>query len=448
MQKNLALRAKALAAAMEFFNQEGFLHVETPMLVRATPEGARDYIVPSRVHPGKFYALPQSPQLYKQILMVAGVDRYYQVARCMRDEDLRADRQPEHTQLDLEMSFVTEKDIMAFVEALFKHLVKEVKGITLKEKFPVFSYTEAMEKYGCDKPDIRYGLELHNVTDIAKETEFSVFKQAINNGGMVKCINAPSISRKEIDSLIEFCQQQGAQGIAWMRVTENGLESNIAKYFNPDTQKQLVNKLKAEKDNVILFMADKESKVNEVLSLLRSELAKRLNLIKPDEFKFCWVVEFPLFTWNEEENKWEPCHHIFTMPKQEHLEYLESDPGKVMANLFDIVLNGTELGSGSIRINVPELQKRVMKVIGLSEEEAVQKFGFLINAYRYGGPPHGGMGLGFDRTVALLAGTNDIREVIAFPKNKAAQCPMDDSPNEVSIQQLREAHVKIDVVKK
>ena len=448
MQKNLKLRHNATIAAREFFNDNGFIEIETPLLVRATPEGARDYVVPSRVNPGKFYALPQSPQLYKQILMISGFERYYQIARCLRDEDLRADRQPEHTQMDLEMSFVDETDIMNFVEELYKHIFKKVLDVEL-DKFQVFSYKESMDKYGNDKPDIRFGLELTNVTDIVVKSDFGVFKDVASNGGIIKCINPDKdFARKEVDSLIAFTQENGAKGMAWMRVTKNGLESNIAKYFAEDVQKELIKATGAKPGSMLMFIADKENKANEVLARLRTEIAKRMDLIKNDEFKFCWVIDFPLFDFDEDSQTWTPAHHMFSMPKKECLQYLETDPGKVIANLFDVVLNGTELGSGSMRIHDPAIQERVMKVIGLSHEEAYKKFGFLLDAYKYGAPMHGGMGLGFDRMVALMIGTNDIREVIAFPKNKSAECPMDGSPGDLDKDQMKELHIKMDIVKK
>ncbi len=447
MQRKLRMRHDAASAARDFFNRNGFLEVETPMLVRATPEGARDYVVPSRVHPGKFYALPQSPQLYKQILMISGVDRYYQIARCLRDEDLRADRQPEHTQMDLEMSFCDEKDIMEFVEGLYKHIFKQVLAIDLDD-FPVLSYKEAMARYGTDKPDIRFGLELTEVTDIVVKSEFGVFKDVAKNKGIIKCINPEKdFPRKEIDSLITFAQDNGAKGMAWMRVTENGLESNIAKYFSEDVQKELITKTNAKPGSILMFIADKEERANEVLSRLRTEIARKMELIDDKVFKFCWVVDFPLFELDQDSQAWTPAHHMFSMPKKDCLSYLEKDPGKVIANLFDVVLNGVELGSGSMRIHDPAIQEQVMKVIGLSHDEAYKKFGFLLEAYKYGAPMHGGMGLGFDRMVALMAGTNDIREVIAFPKNKSAECPMDGSPSQIDKTQLKELHVKTDIVK-
>ena len=443
MQHHFKFRHEVNQATREFLNKNHFIEIETPLLVRATPEGARDYVVPSRVNPGKFYALPQSPQLYKQILMISGFDRYYQLARCLRDEDLRQDRQPEHTQIDLEMSCVTSEDIIDLVENLYKDIFQKILKINLK-KFPRLTYKEAMDKYGTDKPDLRFDLELINITDIVKKSEFQVFK----NAPLIKCINVEKckFSRNEIDSLIDFSIKQGAKGLAWMKYNGKSLESSIVKFFPEKIQKEIIKKTKAKKDSLLLFIADEEKIVNSILSKLRIEIAKKLNLITK-EFKFCWVTDFPLFSWNEEENKWDAEHHIFSMPTKETIKYLEKNPPKVIGDLFDIVLNGTEIGSGSIRINKPELQEKVMKVIGISKAEAEEKFGFLLNAYKYSSPQHGGMGLGFDRLVSLMLGFNDIREVIAFPKNKAAQCPMDSSPSEVDEKQLKELHIKKDIVK-
>ncbi len=441
MQRQLLLRHRAAKAAREYLDGQGFIEVETPVLVKSTPEGARDYLVPSRVSPGKFYALPQSPQLYKQILMVSGFDRYYQLARCLRDEDLRADRQPEHTQIDLEMSFVEQADIMKLVEGLYKHLWKAVLGKDIKTPFPVLSYKESMEKYGVDKPDLRFGMELTDVTAIVRKSDFAIFKEA----EQVICLNVEQdLSRKEIDSLIDWVKEQGSEGLAWMRVTDKGLESSIAKYFGAEIQKELVKKTRAKK-GILFFVADTPKKTAEVMSKLRNELAVRLKLTKPDEYRFCWVTDFPLFEWSDEEDRWQPQHHMFTSPKDEDVEFLEKDPSKVKGKLYDLVLNGVELGSGSIRINQPELQERVMKVIGMNHDEAKAKFGFLMDAFKFGAPPHGGVGLGFDRTVALMCGFNDIREVIAFPKNKKAECPMDGSPSSVDDKQLRELHIKKDL---
>ncbi|OIO62034.1 aspartate--tRNA ligase [Candidatus Woesearchaeota archaeon CG_4_10_14_0_2_um_filter_33_10] len=444
MQKRIALRHKIVTTARDYFNKHDFIEITTPMLVKSTPEGARDYVVPSRVNPGDFYALPQSPQLYKQLLMIAGFDRYYQTAICLRDEDLRADRQPEHMQFDFEMSFVTGDDIREFVEGLYKHLFKEVLNIKL-DKFPVLSYKESMERFGTDKPDIRFGLELTDITDIAKKSDFSVFKSAET----VKCINPEKdLSRKELDNYIDFCQKNGAKGMAWMRVSAKGLESSVVKYFSDNIQKELLKKTNAKPGSILMFIADKKKKAFEVLNLLRIKLKDDLNLVKENDFKFCWVNDFPLFAWSETGERWEPEHHMFTNPKKEFVKDFEKRPGEVIGDLWDLVLNGTEVGSGSIRISSPELQERIMRFIGMSKEEANKKFGFLLEAYKYGGPVHGGMGLGLDRTVALMAGLNDIREIIAFPKNKSAQCPMDGSPSDVDEIQLKELHIKSTFLKK
>ena len=444
MQKRIALRHKIVTTARDYFNKHDFIEITTPMLVKSTPEGARDYVVPSRVNPGDFYALPQSPQLYKQLLMIAGFDRYYQTAICLRDEDLRADRQPEHMQFDFEMSFVTGDDIREFVEGLYKHLFKEVLNIKL-DKFPVLSYKESMERFGTDKPDIRFGLELTDITDIAKKSDFSVFKSAET----VKCINPEKdLSRKELDNYIDFCQKNGAKGMAWMRVSAKGLESSVVKYFSDNIQKELLKKTNAKPGSILMFIADKKKKAFEVLNLLRIKLKDDLNLVKENDFKFCWVNDFPLFAWSETGERWEPEHHMFTNPKKEFVKDFEKRPGEVIGDLWDLVLNGTEVGSGSIRISSPELQERIMRFIGMSKEEANKKFGFLLEAYKYGGPVHGGMGLGLDRTVALMAGLTDIREIIAFPKNKSAQCPMDGSPSDVDEIQLKELHIKSTFLKK
>jgi len=444
MQKRIALRHRIVTSMRNYFNNNGFLEITTPILVKSTPEGARDYVVPSRVNPGSFYALPQSPQLYKQILMISGFDRYYQTAICLRDEDLRTDRQPEHMQFDFEMSFVTSDEIREFVEGLYKNLFKEILSIKL-DNFPVLSYKEAMERFGTDKPDIRFGLELIDVTDIAKKSDFSVFK----NTEIVKCINPEKdLSRKELDKCIEFCQKNGANGMAWMRVSTKGLESSIVKYFKPEIQKELLKRTKAKKESILMFVAGNHKTVNENLGKLRLKLRDDLNLVKKQDFKLCWVKDFPLFSWNEDKERWDPEHHMFTMPKQEFIKDLEKKPGEVIGDLWDLVLNGTELGSGSIRVTSPELQERIMRFIGMTKEEAKNKFGFLLEAYEYGGPVHGGMGLGLDRTVALMAGLTDIREIIAFPKNKAAQCPMDGSPSDVDEDQLKELHIKSTFIKK
>ncbi len=437
MQQRLMFRNKVADAAREYFSSINFIEIETPMLIRSTPEGARDYVVPSRIHPKKFYALPQSPQIYKQILMIAGFDRYFQIARCLRDEDLRADRQPEHTQIDLEMSFVTQEDVMETVEGMYKHIFKKALEISLP-KFPVMSYEEAVEKYGCDKPDLRFGLELIDVTDVAKKSDFNVFKEA----ECIKCIHVPhEFTRGEVDQLIEWSKEQGSKGLAWMKVTDKGLESSIVKFFSNNIQNELLKKA-AAKQGILFFIADNKKRTNDLLSKLRTKLGTDLGLIKPGEFKFCWVIDFPMFEWKEDENRWDFNHNPFCMPKKAHIDLLEKNPKEVYSDLYDIVLNGIELGSGAIRINRPDIQERVFKVVGITEEAAKRKFGFLMEAYRYGGPPHGGMGLGLDRLVALMQGFNDIREVIAFPKTKSAECPMDGSPSEIDEKQLKELRIK------
>ncbi len=446
MQKNLSLRHKAAQAAREFLSSKDFLEIETPLLVRQTPEGARDYLVPSRVNPGKFYALPQSPQLYKQILMVSGCDRYFQLAKCLRDEDLRQDRQPEHTQIDIEMSFITQEDIIEVVEGLIKHIFKKTIDVDINIPFPRISHEEALKNYGTDKPDLRFDLKLIDVTKTAKKSNFQVFK----NEASIKCINVQNskLSRNEIDSLIDFMQKEGSKGLAWMKFNGKTLESSIVKFFPEKLQEELIKETDAKKDSLLLFIADKETKTNELLSKLRLQIAEKLSLINKKEFKFVWVVDFPLFEWNEEEQRLEPAHHMFTMPKQSDIKLLKKDPGKVKAELYDLVLNGVELASGSIRNSKPDLQKEVMQIIGMTEKEAEHKFGFLLDSFKFAPPPHGGIGIGFDRVVALLCGFNDIREVIAFPKNKAAQCPMDESPSQINEKLLKDLHIKLDVVKK
>ncbi len=438
MRDNLVLRHRVISAAREYFNSKDFLEIETPLLVKSTPEGARDYVVPSRVNQGKFYALPQSPQLYKQILMIAGVDRYYQVPRCLRDEDLRADRQPEHTQIDFEMSFATSDEIRELVEGMCRHVLKKVKGIEIDE-FKTFSYKEAMEMYGTDKPDLRYGLELKDVTGIAKKTDFKIFKEAEK----VSCLTVEKdLSRREIDELTELAKKEGAKGLAYAKVTKEGIESGISKFIEGQS-KEIIKAADAKEGNTILFVADQWKTTLETLGSIRKKVASDMGLIGEGIFKFCWVKDFPLFAWNEDDKRWEPEHHMFSMPKPEYIDSFEKDPGSVEGDLWDLVLNGTELASGSIRVSNPDIQERIMKLIGHSKEDAQRKFGFLLEAYKYGGPVHGGMGIGADRLVALIAGTTDIREVIAFPKNKAAQCPMDGSPDEIEKHQLGELGIDI-----
>lgn len=447
MQSRLIVRHKAMQATREFLSQNGFLEIETPLLIRSTPEGARDYVVPSRVHPGKIYSLPQSPQLYKQILMVSGFDRYFQIARCLRDEDLRADRQPEFTQIDIEMSFVEEEDIYVLGERLVQHVVKKAIDKDIPFPFPRITYKESMEKYGCDKPDLRFGLELTNVTESMKKSDFQVFKNAL----LVKCLNAKkcaSFSRKDIDELTALATSNKAKGLVWAKIEKETMNSSITKYLSQDVQKEIRQKTKAEDGDLLLFIADTPINVNTALAALRNELGKRLQLYDPSELRFCWVTDFPAFEWNEEEARWDAAHHIFTAPKEEHLQYVEKNPEKVFSQCYDLVLNGVELASGSVRIHREDVQEKMMKAIGLTKEDAQRKFGFLLEAFRYGAPPHGGFGIGLDRFVALIQGCTDIREVIAFPKTKMAECPMDSCPTAPEEKTLKELHMKFEVIKK
>jgi aspartyl-tRNA synthetase len=449
MQHALKVRHDAMLAARKCMNDMGFLEITTPMLVKSTPEGARDYIVPSRLHPGRFYALPQSPQLYKQLLMVAGCDKYFQFAVCCRDEDLRTDRQPEFMQIDAEMSFPELEDIYRVGENIMKACFKGGINYDVKTPFVRIPYKEAIEKYGHDSPEIRFDLFLSDITELVKESDFDVLKKIISSGGIVKCVNPEKdFSRKELDNYIEFCQQHGAKGMAWMKVTKDGLESNIAKYFNPELQKKIIKKVGAKPGSYLFIIADSYKMTHHVLWKLRLKLGDDLKLYNPKEFKFCWITDFPLFEWNEEEDKWDPAHHLFCMPMEDDLKYLETDPGKVFCTQYDLAMNGIELLSGSIRINRSDIQERVMKVIGLTQDDVKKKFGFLLDAFEYGAPPHGGFAFGFDRVIALMLGTNDIREVIAFPKNKNAESIMDGSPSDVSDRQLKELHIKKDFVKK
>ncbi|MFH0920933.1 MAG: aspartate--tRNA ligase [Fibrobacterota bacterium] len=443
MQRHLVVRHKACQAARNFLSSEGFLEIETPMLVRSTPEGARDYVVPSRVNPGCFYALPQSPQLYKQLLMVSGMDRYFQLARCLRDEDLRADRQPEFTQIDIEASFIREEFIYDLVERLMAVMFREALGTSLPVPFRRFTHAEAMARYGCDKPDLRFDLNLTDVTDIVKTSDFTVFKSVIEKGGIVKCI-APKadFSKGDLEGYIAFCQQHGAKGMAWMKVTENGLESNIVKYFSAEVQQQLLDAVKPEKGATLMFIADKPKAAHDVIARLRNELGKNLGLIAKDRFEFCWVTDFPMFEYDEKEKCVTAAHHIFTAPNAAQLDLLETEPLNVTARSYDLVLNGIEVASGSIRIHDSELQKRVLRVIGVTEESAQHKFGFLLEAFRYGAPPHGGIAPGLDRLVALMCGFNDIREVIAFPKTSSATSLLDGCPSPLDPKQLRELKLK------
>ena len=453
MQKRLILRHKLAQIVRNYLSHNNFIEVETPLLVRATPEGARDYLVPSRVHPGKFYALPQSPQLYKQLLMVAGMDRYFQLARCLRDEDLRADRQPEFTQIDLEMSFIDQEDIYLMMEGLIKDMFKEI-DVPVKPPFPRMTYTEAMDRYGSDKPDIRFGIELVNVADIAKDSDFEVFKAAISGGGTVKAINAKgcaAFSRKDIEELTAFVAIYKAKGLAWMKVNDQGkLESSVTKFFSDKVQQQLIKHLKTEKGDLLLFVADhKRNIVDTALGQLRLHLGDRLGLRNPDEYRFLWVYDFPLFEYDEDMQRHVAVHHPFTSPVDDDVKFLDTHPEKIRAKAYDLALNGTEIGGGSIRIHKREVQQKIFRILGIGAEEAERKFGFLLEAFKYGAPPHGGLAFGFDRLTAIMAkvpGT-DIMEVIAFPKNKAAESPMDGCPSETDPEQLKELNIKVDMPK-
>ncbi|MBS3107435.1 aspartate--tRNA ligase [Candidatus Woesearchaeota archaeon] len=451
MQRNLLVRHKVALAAREYLSSKGFLEIETPLLIRSTPEGARDFVVPSRVSPGKFYSLPQSPQLYKQILMVSGCDRYFQIARCLRDEDNRGDRQPEFTQIDIEMSFAEQEDIFQVVEGLMKECFKKGINAEIKTPFKRMTYDEAMNKYGVDKPDLRFGLELCDVSEIVKHSNFGVFKQALDNKGVVKCLNVKKcaeFSRKDIDELEEVAKVYRAKGLAWMKMANGKLESSVTKYFSEELLIKLIKHTNAKNGDLLLFVADEFRIACSALGQIRNHLGKKLNLINKDAFEICWVTDFPLFEWDNDTERWLAMHHIFTAPRDEDLELLETDPGKVKGKLYDMVINGYEICSGSIRINRRDVQQRVMDVIGLTMEDAEQQFGFLMEAFRYGAPPHGGIAPGFDRLLMVMLGYDDIREVYAFPKNKKMECPMDGCPSDPDKQMLKDLHIKLDIAKK
>ena len=443
----LHLRSKITKATRDYLDNNMFVDVETPILTKSTPEGARDYLVPSRVHPGEFYALPQSPQLFKQLLMVAGFDRYYQVARCFRDEDLRADRQPDFTQIDMEMSFMSQEEILTMIEGLIAHVMKEVKGIDVVTPFPRLDYEEAMERFGSDKPDTRFGMELKDVSDLVKNLDFKVFSNAIELGGAVKCIVAKGCaeqySRKDIDALGKYVANYGAKGLAWVKVTEEGLNGAIAKFFTDEVAQELVARVDAEVGDIILFAADSKKVCYASLGALRQKLAADLDLIDKGKYNYLWVVNWPLLEYDEERGKYSAAHHPFTMPKIEDVELLETAPEKAYAQAYDIVLNGYELGGGSIRIYDKDVQSSMFKALGFSEEEAKSQFGFLLDAFEYGVPPHGGCALGLDRFVMLLAGRDNLRDTIAFPKTAAATDPMTQAPSPVDLEQLLELNISL-----
>ena len=443
----LHLRSKITKATRDYLDNNMFVDVETPILTKSTPEGARDYLVPSRVHPGEFYALPQSPQLFKQLLMVAGFDRYYQVARCFRDEDLRADRQPDFTQIDMEMSFMSQEEILTMIEGLIAHVMKEVNGIDVVTPFPRLDYEEAMERFGSDKPDTRFGMELKDVSDLVKSLDFKVFSNAVEQGGAVKCIVAKGCaeqySRKDIDALGKYVANYGAKGLAWVKVTEEGLNGAVAKFFTDEVAQELVARVDAEVGDIILFAADSKKVCYASLGALRQKLAADLDLIDKDKYNYLWVVNWPLLEYDEERGKYSAAHHPFTMPKTEDVELLETAPEKAYAQAYDIVLNGYELGGGSIRIYDKDVQSSMFKALGFSEEEAKSQFGFLLDAFEYGVPPHGGCALGLDRFVMLLAGRDNLRDTIAFPKTAAAADPMTQAPSPVDLEQLLELNIAL-----
>lgn len=451
MQQNLIFRSKIANIVRNFLTEEGFIEIETPMLINTTPEGARDYLVPSRVNPGKFYALPQSPQLFKQLLMVAGMERYFQIVKCFRDEDLRADRQPEFTQIDCEMSFVDIEDVLAVNERLLKTIFKNALNIDIELPIQRISYQEAMDKYGSDKPDIRFGFELINVSDIVKNSSFKVFSSTVEGGGIVKAINingyGENFSRKDITGLEEVAKTYGAKGLAWMKINENEITSPIAKYFTEEELSVLLNKVNGKPGDLILFVADQIDIVNDSLGHIRVEVAKRLNLLDPNEYKLLWVTEFPLLEYDVEEKRYVAKHHPFTSPMDEDLDLLDTAPDKVRAKAYDIVLNGHEIGGGSIRIFSSELQQKMFKVLGFTQEQANEKFGYLLEAFKYGTPPHGGIAYGLDRLVMLLAKEANIRQVIAFPKTQNATCLLTNAPSFADEKQLKELNIQVQIQK-
>ena len=447
MQRNLLLRSKIAILTRQFLAEEGFLEIETPTLIKSTPEGARDYLVPSRVHPGSFYALPQSPQLFKQLLMCSGYDRYFQLARCYRDEDLRADRQPEFTQIDMELSFVDVDDVIDVNERLLHKLFKEILNVEIPQPIPRMTWQEAMDRFGSDKPDLRFGMELKNVSDVVKDCEFVVFKGALKNGGTVRGINAEGqghMPRKKIDALVEFAKGYGSKGLAYVAIQEDGsYKSSFAKFMTEEQMAALISAMDGKPGDLLLFAADKNKVVWDVLGNLRLEIARQLDLLKKDDYKFLWVTEFPLLEYSEEQGRFVAMHHPFTMPMDEDWHLIDSDPGAVRAKAYDIVLNGTEIGGGSVRIHQSDIQSKMFEVLGFTPEKAQEQFGFLLEAFKYGVPPHAGLAYGLDRVVMLMGGCDSIREVIAFPKVKDASCLMTEAPTPVDPKQLEELGIEV-----
>ena len=447
LQRNILVRSRVATMVRQFLADEGFLEIETPTLIKSTPEGARDYLVPSRVHPGNFYALPQSPQLLKQLLMCSGFDRYFQLARCYRDEDLRADRQPEFTQIDMELSFVDVEDVLDVNERLLKKIFKEICDFDVKLPIQRMTWREAMDRFGSDKPDLRFGMELKNVSDVVKDCEFVVFKSALENGGSVRGINADGqagMPRKKIDALVEYAKGFGAKGLAYLAIHEDGsYKCSFGKFMKEEELDTLVKAMDGKPGDLLFFAADKDKVVFDVLGNLRLELARQLDLLKKDDFKFLWVTEFPLLEYSEEEDRYVAMHHPFTMPMEEDIPLLDSDPGAVRAKAYDIVLNGTELGGGSVRIHQGDIQEKMFEVLGFTPERANEQFGFLLDAFKYGVPPHAGLAYGLDRVIMLMVGADSIRDVIAFPKVKDASCLMMEAPSEVDVKQLEELHIAV-----